>query len=86
LQARWTRKSELYRKAKSALAVSRSRNPLHSDGLASVRRSKRFASNALHTNMQVQAFSRDYSRALRKLHRFAAGREGGWKIIEFLSY
>jgi hypothetical protein len=36
--------------------------------------------------MQVQALSRDYSRALRKLHRFAAGREGGWKIIEFLSY
>jgi hypothetical protein len=60
--------------------------PLHSHGLASVCRSKRFASNALHTNMQVHAVSRDYSRALRKLHRFAVRREGVWKIIEFLSY
>jgi hypothetical protein len=54
--------------------------------MARIRRSKRFASNALHTNMQVQALSRDYSRALRKLHRFAARREERWKIIEFLSY
>jgi hypothetical protein len=36
--------------------------------------------------MQVHAVSRDYSRALRKLHRFAVRREGVWKIIEFLSY
>jgi hypothetical protein len=27
--------------------------------------------------MQVQAVSRDYGRALRKLHRFAVRREGG---------
>jgi hypothetical protein len=84
LQARWTRKSELYRKAKSALAAPCSRNPLHSHGLANIRRSKRFASNALHTNMQVQALSRDYSQALRKLHRFAARREGRSKNIDFL--
>jgi hypothetical protein len=37
---------------------------------ATGRRSKRFASNVLHTNMQVWALGRGFAEALRKFNRF----------------